>query len=279
MDSGDLFEGSVNPTGPTSFASLRAGRAGAQGGLGAADGESRPRPLTRPVCTCRPDAPPPPASQGARTARRVARGPWHRHLRHGWGADREGTPEARTPLFLDRKLLPGSLSEKQGPPVRSHTAGVEGGFAETSGSEKSSLLRMGLLWGQPRAGGGRGVLCAGGGSGRCGRWRWGRGRPPAGPAQSSMASSWSARASNMMLMSSRMCLAEAPGALRQGRARSGGPVVCTLLALGTGPGWGQRQVCVLPRLTQLPEVMGVTDPSSHRGAGVHRSDWSKLACL
>lgn len=155
MDSGDLFEGSVNPTGPTSFASLRAGRAGAQGGLGAADGESRPRPLTRPVCTCRPDAPPPPASQGARTARRVARGPWHRHLRHGWGADREGTPEARPPLLLDRKLLPGSLSEKQGPPVRSHTAGVEGGFAETSGSEKSSLLRKGLLWGQPRAGGGR----------------------------------------------------------------------------------------------------------------------------
>ena len=30
----------------------------------------------------------------------------------------EATPEARTPLFQDRKLLPGSLSEKQGPPLR-----------------------------------------------------------------------------------------------------------------------------------------------------------------
>lgn len=36
---------------------------------------------------------------------------------------------------------------------------------------------------------------------------------PAGVTQSSMASSWSARASNMVLISSRMCLVDVPGGL------------------------------------------------------------------
>lgn len=38
-----------------------------------------------------------------------------------------------------------------------------------------------------------------------------------GLAQSSMASSWSARASNMVLMSSRMCLVEVLGGLQWGK--------------------------------------------------------------
>lgn len=40
-----------------------------------------------------------------------------------------------------------------------------------------------------------------------------------GLAQSSMASSWSARASNMVLMSSRMCLVEVLGGLQEGEHR------------------------------------------------------------
>lgn len=173
MDSGDLFEGSVNLTGPTSFASLRAGRAGARGGLGAADGESRPRPLTRPVCTCRPDAPPPPDSQGARTARRVARGPWHRHLRHGSGGGTEKAPQK-----------PGHHSSwigssYQGPCLRSRVLPLD----HTLQGWKGALLRRQVLksrlcsaWGCCRDG--RGLGAAGGAPLRrqgCplrgGRWR------------------------------------------------------------------------------------------------------------
>lgn len=54
-----------------------------------------------------------------------------------------------------------------------------------------------------------------------GHWWYHRreGGSQASLAQSSMASSWSARASNMVLMSSRMCLVEAAvGLLHQGKA-------------------------------------------------------------
>lgn len=43
-----------------------------------------------------------------------------------------------------------------------------------------------------------------------------------------MASSWLARASNMVLMSSRMCLVEVPGGLQWGRER---------VRAETGPWW------------------------------------------
>lgn len=45
-----------------------------------------------------------------------------------------------------------------------------------------------------------------------------------GLAQSSMASSWSARASNMVLMSSRMCLVEVLGGLQGGSTGSDQPI-------------------------------------------------------
>ena len=79
-------------------------------------------------------------------------------------------------------------SSYQGPCPRSrvlpsdYMLGVGWGcFAETSGSEKSPPLCTGLLWGRPRAGGGRrdparavgaSFALRGKGSGRCGRWRW-----------------------------------------------------------------------------------------------------------
>lgn len=50
------------------------------------------------------------------------------------------------------------------------------------------------------------------------------------------------------------------------------PAVCTLLALGTRAWLGREHwACILSRFSQPPKVTGVTDPSSHRGAGVHRS--------
>lgn len=84
-----------------------------------------------------------------------------------WWAQRRHPRSLAT--ILPGQEASGSLSEKQGPPLRLHAWGVGlGGFAETSGSEKSPPLCMGLLGtsqagvaGGPRLGGG-GVFCAGG---------------------------------------------------------------------------------------------------------------------
>lgn len=64
------------------------------------------------------------------------------------------------------------------------------------------------------------LLCRGTGRGRC-RARRALSKAPGRSTQSSMASSWLARASNMVLMSSRMCLVEVPG----GPSRSSAPML------------------------------------------------------
>lgn len=60
-----------------------------------------------------------------------------------------------------------------------------------------------------------------------------------GRAQSSMASSWSAKASNMVLMSSRMCLVEVLGGLQwgKGRVRSAKSQIAWPWARGCHPAW------------------------------------------
>lgn len=140
-----------------------------------------PWPLTRPVCTCGGRARCPAASSLSGFQDRMVGGQGTlaqalETLGRWWGTkkapQKPGHHSSRTG------------SSYQGPCPRSkvlpsdYTLGVGlGGFAETSGSEKSPPLCMGLLWGQPQAGGGRrdpawavGVSSALGGEGRWALW-------------------------------------------------------------------------------------------------------------
>lgn len=68
-----------------------------------------------------------------RTAQQVARGPWHRNLRHLGGQRQHPRSSATTSFSLGRKLLPRSLSKGWGSSLRLHTGR---GFAEMSAADK-----------------------------------------------------------------------------------------------------------------------------------------------
>lgn len=144
----------------------------------------------------------------------VAGGPWHKDLRH-WGGCRKCTPETVPP-----PPAPLGGSSYQGPCPRDRTVRSDytlgRGLAEMSSPDKSprppvgtapraAVLLMAAAWSNrrdPARVAGASMLDAGHG------WHCSL---PAGVTQSSMASSWSARASNMVLISSRMCLVDVPG--------------------------------------------------------------------
>lgn len=120
------------------------------------------------------------------------------------------------------------------------------------------------------------LLRQGEGSRPC-RSRWARLKATRG-SQSSMASSWSARASNMVLMSSRMCLVEVPGGLQQ----EGNQVRAE-----NGP-WGDQGLCLSSWLAPSPlrashfswppGAAGAPGPDV-RALGLRRNRCTQAQCL